>query len=86
MVMCVCVVDWYNNSLYYQYCRARLQGSNDTLDIPNLLSLVKGWMECDGTFLSTYHGRIRLGVDPVCPVEIEKFSEPECQGSREGPL
>ena len=79
MCVCVCACEWCNSSLYYHYYRARLQGSSDTCDVPSLLSLIKDWIDCDGTFLSTYHGRIRLGVDPVCPVDVEKFSDPECE-------
>ena len=46
--------------------------------IPALLGQIQYWMKSDGTFLYTYHGNLRLGVDPLCPLEIEKLSQPEC--------
>ena len=61
-------------------CRAYLTGNSDTLLSPQLLALIQDWVTKDGTFLYTYHGRIRLGLDPLCPLEITSFSQPECQG------
>ena len=65
-------------TIYIIDLRARLEGSSDTRDIPTLLNILKDWMIDDGTFLYHYHARVRLGVDPVCPLDIMKFSDPEC--------
>ena len=62
--------------------RARLTGSSDTLTPPELLALIQDWVTSDGTFLYTYHGRIRLRLDPHCPLEITSFSQPECIDNR----
>ena len=60
--------------------RARLTGSSDTLTPPELLAILQEWVTNDGTFLYTYHGRMRLGLDQHCPLEITSFSQPECNG------
>ena len=57
--------------------RAHVTGSTDTLTPPELLAAIQDWLTNDGTFLYTYHGRIRLRADPHCPLEITSFSEPE---------
>ena len=62
------------------YCRARLTGNSDTLTPPELLAILQEWVTDDGTFLYTYHGRMRLGLDQHCPLEITSFSQPECNG------
>ena len=43
-----------------------------------MLAVIKDWMANDGTFLYTYHGNMRLGLDQDCPLEIASFSQPEC--------
>ena len=60
--------------------RAHLTGSSDTLTLPESLSILQEWVTNDGTFLYTYHGRMRLGLDQHCPLEITSFSQPECNG------
>ena len=59
--------------------RARLTGKSDTQNIPELLEVIKDWILNDGTFLYTYHGNMRLGLDQDCPLEITSFSQPECK-------
>lgn len=67
------------NSCYYShYNRARITGSSETLSAPEILAHMQDWLTNDGTFLYTYHARIRLRVDPHCPLKIKSFSEPEC--------
>ena len=58
--------------------RARLTGSSDTLTPPEFLAILQEWVTNDGTFLYTYHGRMRMGLDQHCPLEITLFSQPEC--------
>ena len=60
--------------------RARLAGSSDTLTPQELRAILQEWVTNDGTFLYTYHGRMRLGLDQHCPLEITSFSQPECNG------
>ena len=55
-----------------------LTGRSDTQSIPSLLEVIKDWMANDGTFLYTYHGNMRLGLNQDCPLEIASFSQPEC--------
>ena len=62
-------------------CRAYLTGNSDTLPLAQLLDVIQDWVTMDGTFLYTYHGRIRLGLDPLCPLEVISFSQPECLGN-----
>ena len=50
----------------------------EAVTIPELLKVMKDWMANDGTFLYTYHGNMRLGLDQDCPLEIASFSQPEC--------
>ena len=67
--------------------RARLTGSSDTLTPPELLELIQDWVTGEGSFLYTYHGRIRLRLDPQCPLEITSFFQTECRGAGEvGPM
>ncbi|CAI8021146.1 Neurotrypsin, partial [Geodia barretti] len=54
-------------------CRSIADGHVST----ELLEVMKDWMANDGTFLYTYHGNMRLGLDQDCPLEIASFSQPE---------
>ena len=61
--------------------RARITGTTDTATTPQLLELIQNWILNDATFLFTYHGNMRLGLDRECPLEITSFSQPECKNS-----
>ena len=63
---------------YFLVLRARLIGNSDTRSTPVLLEVIKDWMTNDGTFLYTYNGNMRLGLDQDCLLEIASFSQPEC--------
>ncbi|CAI8023924.1 hypothetical protein GBAR_LOCUS13950 [Geodia barretti] len=69
----------------YVLYRARLTGRSDTQNIHSLLEVIKDWMANDGTFLYTYHGNMRLGLDQDCPLEIASFSQPEFGKQNTGP-
>ena len=56
------------------------------MTVPELLAVISDWMTNDGTFLYTYHGRIRLELDPLCPLEIKSFSQPECKSHGPGDI
>ena len=70
---------------YFLVLRARLIGNSDTRSTPVLLEVIKDWIVNDGTFLYTYHGNMRLGLDQDCPLEIASFSQPECGKQNTGP-
>lgn len=64
--------------------RARITGSSETLSASAILAHIQDWLTNDGTFLYTYHARIRVRADPQCPLKIKSFSEQECgDGSKE---
>ena len=64
--------------VYYLYmCRAYITTSDHNL-LPQMVGAIQDWLSNDGTFLYTYHGRIRLRAIPKCPLEITSFSDPEC--------
>lgn len=64
--------------------RARIRGSSEILSGSEILAHIQDWLTNDGTFLYTYHARIRIRADPQCPLKIKSFSEPECgDGSKE---
>ena len=44
-----------------------------------MLAVIQDWILNDGTFLFTYNGKVRLGLDKDCPLEITSFSQPECR-------
>ena len=77
------IVKYYNFTLFLIF-RARLTGRSDTQNIPLLLEAIKDWMSNDGTFLYTYHGNMRLGLNQDCPLGITSFSQPECRKHIEG--
>ena len=73
-------VESYTLKLHIKYdFRARLTGSSDTQSVPVLLEVISDWIRSDGTFLYHYNGRMRLGLDKDCPLEITSFSQPECR-------
>ena len=70
--------------VHFSYlCQYRAQITGTVYTSSQLLALINDWVMSDGTFLYTYHGRIRLILDPNCPLEIPSFSQVECGVSKE---
>ena len=71
------------------YCRARLTSSSDTLSDLEPLQLIQDWVVNESSLLFNYPNliRIRLKLDPQCPLEITSFFQTECRGAGEvGPV
>ena len=71
------------NDFLISKSRARITGTVYTSS--ELLDMIYDWIETEGSFLSTYNGRVRLWIDPNVPLRILSFFEPEpAVNSKEG--
>ena len=50
------------------------------MKVHDMVNALSGWLEADGTFLFNYNSRIRMRADRECPLTINSFCDPECEG------